>query len=577
MRYRLNRRDFFRLAAMPALSGAARAGGTEKSPGKSVTFVPQAMPVSLDPIATPSFATRTASMAVFETLYGTDADLNPMPQMVSGHRTEDEGKRWIFQLRPGLLFHDGTRVTAADCVASLRRWMARDRVGRALAARLEAIEATTEETLTLRLTRPLLGVPLMLTKSQLSPPVIMPARLAATSPFTPVAEIVGSGPFRLPNLSWHPGENLDLLRFTQYQPRPEASSFTGGGRVALLDRVSWRTQDDPVRALRDGAVDWVEMLPPNLVDEMLEAPGLAVARLDDVGYYALLRLNTRRGPTANPAIRRAILAGIDPTAVMQTVFGTGTGRFATPLGLFPPASLYASTAGMDNLGATLSPRAIKARLKDAGYKGESIVILNPVDDMIATRLTGAVIDELTQIGLTVEERKLDHQAFATWRRHAGADAADDWSALCDSLPAADQFDGFAVSAGPGPSRPGGGVSGGGTSGGGTGRGGASGDGTSQVGASGAATSKADASGEAAFGDIWPGWPDDDGAGHARDAWIDATDARVRAALAASIQTRVFTTAAFVPLGQWFPMTAWRASMTGPRRGCFPVFWDVARA
>lgn len=357
----------------------------------------------------------------------------------------------------------------------------------------------------------------------------MPARLAATSPFTPVPEIVGSGPFRLPNLRWRPGEDLDLLRFADYQPRPEASSFTGGGRTVLLDRVLWRTPDDPVRALRDGAVDWVEMLPPDRVDAMLQVPGVTAARLDGVGYYALLRLNTRHGPTANQGIRQAILAGIDQTAVMEAVFGAATDRFATPLGLFPPASIDASSMGMDRLGATQSPRAIKARLKDAGYRGEPIVILDPADDMIASRLTAATIDELTQIGVTVEQRTLDRQALAAWRSRAPADG--DWGALCDLLPAADQFDGFAVSAGPAP-----------------------------VGEPG-----------------WPGWPDTDGAGRLRDAWIDAADLGARPAIAARLQAQVFTTAAFVPLGQWFPVTAWRTSLTGPQRGCCPVFWDISRA
>jgi peptide/nickel transport system substrate-binding protein len=71
MRGGLKRRGFFGLAALPAVARAA----TERR----LVFVPQAMPVSLDPIATPSFATRTASMAVFDTLYGTDAALNALP------------------------------------------------------------------------------------------------------------------------------------------------------------------------------------------------------------------------------------------------------------------------------------------------------------------------------------------------------------------------------------------------------------------------------------------------------------------------------------------------------------------
>ena len=554
MRHGLNRRGLLRSAALVGL-GWRRADAAD---ARQIVFVPQAMPASLDPIATPSFATRTAAMAVFETLYGTDARLNAMPQMVDRFRMEDDGRTWMFQLRADLWFHDGARVTARDCVASLRRWMRRDRVGHALGARLDVIEAPDDTTIRIRLGRPLRQLPLMLAKRQLSPPVIMPARFADQSVDTPVDGVIGSGPFRLANLDWHAGDPLDLLRFARYQPRTEASSFTGGGRVALLDRVLWRTPDDPPRALRDGAADWVEWLPPGLATDSFGDAPVTVGRIDDVGYYAMLRLNALRGPTANQRIRQAILAGVDQTAVMASVFGDDTTRFHAPIGLYPPGSEFVTTVGLDRISATKSPRTIKTMLRDAGYKGEPIVIVNPVDDPIHTRLTAAAIDELRQIGLTVETRDLDRQAFAAWRRagggaRPGADAvpaakdrapenrasenrppenraAEDWSALCDSVPAADHFDPFAVSAGPPPA-----------------------------------------------GGLWPGWPDDPAATRLRDAWIDAADLSTRRTLAAQLQAQAFTTAAFVPLGQWFPTSAWRKSIVGQQNGSFPVFWDIARA
>src|ERR1700679_2391718 len=116
MRDGLNRRGLFRLAGPLPLTLAAPCAAWADTPtatGKKIlVFAPREMPASLDPIATPSFATRTAAMAVFETMYGTDAALNPQPQMVERHRMEEDGKLWFFELRPNLLFHDGARVTA---------------------------------------------------------------------------------------------------------------------------------------------------------------------------------------------------------------------------------------------------------------------------------------------------------------------------------------------------------------------------------------------------------------------------------------------------------------------------------
>ncbi len=49
--------------------------------------------------------------------------------MVAGHVIEDDGKTWKLTLRDGLLFHDRQPVLARDCVASIRRWEARDALG----------------------------------------------------------------------------------------------------------------------------------------------------------------------------------------------------------------------------------------------------------------------------------------------------------------------------------------------------------------------------------------------------------------------------------------------------------------
>ena len=91
------------------------------SPAKTILHVPQANLTSLDPVWTTAVVTRNSAHLLFETLYGRDEQLNPQPQMVEGHLTEDNARRWTMRLREGLRFHDGERVLARDCVASLRR------------------------------------------------------------------------------------------------------------------------------------------------------------------------------------------------------------------------------------------------------------------------------------------------------------------------------------------------------------------------------------------------------------------------------------------------------------------------
>ncbi|HKD74730.1 MAG TPA: ABC transporter substrate-binding protein, partial [Ktedonobacterales bacterium] len=86
----------------------------------------------LDPVWTPDYATRTHGYLVYDTLYGQTGPrggYTATPQMVDGHTVEDDGRTWKLTLRDGLVFHDGARVLARDCVASIRRWGARDSMG----------------------------------------------------------------------------------------------------------------------------------------------------------------------------------------------------------------------------------------------------------------------------------------------------------------------------------------------------------------------------------------------------------------------------------------------------------------
>ncbi|MEJ1939297.1 ABC transporter substrate-binding protein, partial [Nostoc sp. NIES-2111] len=156
---------------------------------RTLRFVPQADLTILDPIVTSAYVTRNHALLVYDTLYGLDASLRPSPQMVEGHQLEDEGRRWTFRLRDGLAFHDGERVRARDCVASIQRWWRRDPLGQLLATRTVEISATDDRTFTIRLARPF--GPMLDALGKLASPIcaIMPERIANTDPWQPLSEV----------------------------------------------------------------------------------------------------------------------------------------------------------------------------------------------------------------------------------------------------------------------------------------------------------------------------------------------------------------------------------------------------
>src|SRR3954467_7152241 len=86
----------------------------------------------LDPIWTTAFITRNHGYMVYDVLFARDADLKIQPQMVDKYEVSADKLSWKFTLRDGLEWHDGQPVTAEDCVASIKRWAARDALGQQL-------------------------------------------------------------------------------------------------------------------------------------------------------------------------------------------------------------------------------------------------------------------------------------------------------------------------------------------------------------------------------------------------------------------------------------------------------------
>ena len=97
----MKRRDVLKTALAGATALAAPRI-VQAEGAKTITFTPHADLASLDPVWTTADITRNFSLAVYDTLYGYDADFNVQPQMVEGHVISNDGKQWDLTLRDGL-------------------------------------------------------------------------------------------------------------------------------------------------------------------------------------------------------------------------------------------------------------------------------------------------------------------------------------------------------------------------------------------------------------------------------------------------------------------------------------------
>jgi peptide/nickel transport system substrate-binding protein len=421
----LDRRSFLAGTVAVAAGGLAPRVHAQKR-GGTLRFVPHADLKILDPIWTTAYITRNHGYMIFDTLFALDANLKLQPQMVDRYTVSKDAMKYSFTLRDGLRFHDGAPVTAEDCVASLRRWGARDAVGRLMMASLSKMAPVDRKTFVIELETPFGLVLDALGKPSASPSFIMPARLAATDPNEQVKEVVGSGPFKFVKDEWQPGNRVVYLRNANYVPRKEKPSGAAGAKLPLVDRVEWRYIPDPATAgaaLEAGEVDYWENVPLDFAPRLEKNAGLSVFVTDPKGSQGILRPNHLHPPFNDKKARQALLLAVDQNHYLQAVIGHPKYYRVCP-GLFMCGGMpYESTAGAPK------PDLARARqlFKESGYDGRPVVVMDPADSPYAHAPALVTAEVLRSLGANVDLQAMDWSTMVARRAKKEPPAQGGWN------------------------------------------------------------------------------------------------------------------------------------------------------
>jgi ABC-type transport system substrate-binding protein len=318
---------------------------------------------SAEPSAARTIEEDEVLSTVFETLVTTDAQGNLVPRLCENWTVSRDGKTVSIGLRHGVLFSDGSPVTAAAVKTSFQRVMKRRReelpaafaairgVGEFLlgtASDAAGLEVRSEEAIDIHLQEALPIFPALLT--ELAAAVVLPVEVVGSA-----ARCLGTGPFRIAR---HAPDRVVLEKnpHTWRQPPPR------------LDGIEFRTSMSAsaiASGLRDGTVDLARDLLPHDLDELLREPrfrpGLAEAPKKGT-YFVLFNCGGGSVLASNPAFRRAV-AGV--TRSQDFVWGA-LGRLALPAtGILPPGIL-GHDAGRRR--AVLPPEAARDMLREAGLE-----------------------------------------------------------------------------------------------------------------------------------------------------------------------------------------------------------------
>ena len=388
---------------------------------------------SFDPVLSTSLTTSYHSHAIYDTLFGLDANFNPQPQMLKKWELSKDKKTYTFELRDGLKFSDGSPVTSADCVASIRRWGGRDASGKDLFTRVSDTPVKSDKIFQIVLSEPF-GLTIdFMSKATTSCLFIMRKKEADTDPNKAITEYIGSGPFIFNRELTRNGATYVYDRNPNYVPRKEPASGTAGGKVAKVDRIIWQNMQDAqtaMSALQNGEIDFFEAPPVDLIQNLESDPNIVVDVLNKSGWVGNLRPNHLHPPFDNVKARQALKYIMNPVDMLKAFVGNP--KFYSPCGAYfgcgMPMENDENTAWFK--GGKGQDIAKAAQLfKEAGYDGRTIYLQQPTDLRPIGVTTPLIAQWLRQAGLNVQVDVSDWGVIATRRGKKDAPDKGGWSLL----------------------------------------------------------------------------------------------------------------------------------------------------
>lgn len=519
-------------AALPAVLLATALASPALAQTKTIRAVMHSDLRVLDPGLTTAYITRDHGYMVYDTLLAMDEHFKIQPQMAS-YKVSDDKLTYTFTLRDGLKWHDGTPVTAEDCVASLKRWGKADGMGQKLMDFTASIEAPDAKTIVLKLKEPYGLVLESIGKPSSLVPFMMPKRLAETPAGKAIPEQIGSGPFKFVQKEFQPGVKAVYEKNKDYVPRSEPPSWTAGGKVVKVDRVEWITMPDAqtvVNAIQSGDIDFSETPSYDLLPILEADKDLVIHTLSPLGFQTLGRMNFLYPPFDNPKIRRAAFLAASQKPVLDALIGNP--KYYKVCGaVFGCGTPLASDVGAETLIKGDGMEQAKKLLKESGYDGTPVVVMAPGDVGQLKAQPIVFAQFLRDAGFKVDLQATDWQTVVTRRASQKSPKEGGWNMF------------FTNWAGPDIMNPVANVS------------------TNGKGKNGG----------------WFGWPDDPTMEKLRDQFARSTSADEQKKLAEEIQKRVYEQVTYIPLGQFVQPSVWRKSLKGVLDGpATPVFWNIEK-
>jgi peptide/nickel transport system substrate-binding protein len=482
----------------------------------------------LDPIWTTAYIVRDHGYMIYDTLLAQDEKGEIKPQMLEKYDVSADSKTYTFTLRDGLLWHDGKPVTSEDCIASIKRWAARDSMGQKMMSFVDTISGVDDKVFTIKLKEPTGLVLLGLSKPSSNVPFMMPKRVADTDPNKQIEDFTGSGPFVFAKDEWKPGDKTVYVKFDKYKPRPEPASGMAGGKVVKVDRVEWLAisdQQQAVNALQKGELDFIEQPSHDLLGTLKQDPNVTIVESPLLKAQFVFRPNHLHKPFDNPKIRQVLWYAFNQEDFLMASIGDPA-YIKECKALFICGTTFGSTKGTDEV-LTSNMKKAQELLKDAGYDGTPVVLMQSTDLKVLTNLAAVAKSLMEKAGFKVDMQSMDWQTLVARRAKKDPPSAGGWNAFLTAWVGADVSNPVSTAY---------------------------------------LNSACD---KALFG-----WPCDEKMEKLRDDFARESDPAKQKAIAEAVQMRNMEMTQEIPVGEYLQPAAMRKNLKGFVIASVPVFWNI---
>jgi peptide/nickel transport system substrate-binding protein len=306
-------------------SGNAAAAGSPKD-GGNLTFLIQQFPAG--------WVSSVSNISSYEgNLWGEITDKlvyvsstgQVSPWIATSWQTEDNARKFVLHLKPGVTFSDGEPLNAAAVVDNITLWAKGDpkrgiaKVGLFPALNFEKATAVNSTTVEVDFSKPTLGfIPTLGYHGSI---LLAPKTLAlSVNQQANLSNEFGSGPFVVK--SWQQGVSYTLVKRPDYNWGPPALGHTG---PAYLDSLTFKVvanESTRESAVVSGDAQSDFNVTPSDISS-LEAQGFTVGTPRYLGFVDGFEVDAGTGPTSSLQVRRALQHAINRTQILTTIYPTG--------------------------------------------------------------------------------------------------------------------------------------------------------------------------------------------------------------------------------------------------------------